>query len=191
MKTCEECGKEFGNNTYLTRHTKRVHNPNYIPPQPKECSYCGGMYSNLPQHIKFTHPQSDKDILAVAKIRRFQKEYYKRNSFVINERSKLWEKENIERSRELKRKWANKNKSPLTESNKERIECDKCGKIIIRFNLVRHLKGNHCIQQVKTIIPIESHKLEIDKLKLKIETAKNNNTIQQNLHIQENVILHF
>ena len=191
MKKCDECEKEFKNNTYLARHKHRVHNPNYLPPQPKKCSFCSGMFSNLNQHIKFIHPQNDGDRDAVIRIKKQQQKYYECNSFIINERSKLWEKENKERSKELKRNWANKNKSLSSEYRNERIECDKCGKNIVRYNLVRHLKGNRCIQQVKTIDPIEVHKLEIDKLKLRLEEAKKNNLIQNNLCIKENIILHF
>ena len=194
MIKCDECKKECSTHRNLLKHKNRIHNPDYRPPLPVKCYHCGGMFANLSQHIKFRHPQNDNDKEQVNRIRKKQKEYYKDNSTVCKLRSKLWDENNKERSKQLKRDWATANRKPteLTTYNNERIKCDKCGFHIIRYNLLRHRNGKRCInKQEKIIDPIQFHKEEVERIKIKIEDAKLNGKIKNNLGIKQNIILNF
>lgn len=62
---CDQCGQSFRQKQLLKRHQNLYHNPNYIPPPPREktheCSECGRAFrhkGNLIRHMAVHDPES-------------------------------------------------------------------------------------------------------------------------------------
>lgn len=194
MIECKDCGREFSEKRLLKRHINRIHNPDYKPPEPKECSICGKFYSNVNQHIKRNHSTNPDHIEEIKRSKAIQKLYYLNNKETILKRSIEWNDTHRERNRELKRQWARRNshlKLNQQASYNEPIECDKCGKIVIKRNINRHKKGIRCKEGKKIYTPQAKKKSEMEKLRERIKLAEKNKTINKNLVIKEDVILVF
>ena len=65
---CDECEQSFRQKQLLKRHKNLYHNPEYIPPQPKEktheCPHCAKAFrhkGNLMRHLALHDPDSYKD----------------------------------------------------------------------------------------------------------------------------------
>lgn len=191
MNKCIDCGKEFNDKRLLKRHRYRIHNPEYKKPEKKECKVCGKFYSNVDQHFKRKHSDKPEHIEEMERQKEVQRIYYLNHRDIINKRSIEWNNNHRERSNELKRNWAQKNKPLLEPFYKEMIECERCGKSVIRNNLNRHLQGKRCLYRKKFYTPQATKRSEMDKLRDRIKKAEEKNTINRNLVIKENVILEF
>lgn len=65
---CDECDQSFRQKQLLKRHKNLYHNPEYIPPQPKEktheCPHCTKAFrhkGNLMRHLVVHDPDAYKD----------------------------------------------------------------------------------------------------------------------------------
>tara|TARA_R110002110_G_scaffold209182_1_gene421557 strand:+ start:340 stop:729 length:390 start_codon:yes stop_codon:yes gene_type:complete len=67
--------------------------------------------------------------------RETNKEYYKE-----------YYEANKDKLTEYKKKYNDDNKDKLNEKQREKIVCDKCGKLSMRSNIKRHQQGNRCIK---------------------------------------------
>lgn len=68
---CDECDQSFRQKQLLKRHKNLYHNPEYIPPQPKEktheCPHCCKAFrhkGNLMRHLAIHDPDAYKDSIS-------------------------------------------------------------------------------------------------------------------------------
>ena len=77
-----------------------------------------------------------------------KKERYKQNKEEVKEYRKEHYKQNKEEIKEHRKDYYKQNKEEINTKASIKIECDKCGSIVIKAGIIRHKKTSKCINYI-------------------------------------------